>query len=131
MTWPPVRTGPYASTKVWGESLARYYSDTFGISVIALRIGFVNAEDRPANARIRSVWCSQRDIVNAIELAVDADDSIRYDILLRQLRQQVELPGSLPLPGGCWDSRRRIQPRIFVDESEGTSRSSSPSFGKT
>ena len=72
--------GPYASTKVWGESLARYYSDTFGLSVIALRIGFVNAEDRPTNARIHSVWCSQRDIVNAIELAVDADDSIRYDI---------------------------------------------------
>ena len=71
--------GLYASTKVWGESLARHYSDTFGLSVIALRIGFVNAEDRPTNARIRSVWCSQRDIVNAIELAVDADDSIRHD----------------------------------------------------
>ena len=72
--------GPYASTKVWGESLARYYSDAFGLSVIALRIGFVNAEDRPTNARIHSVWCSQRDIVDAIELAVDADASIRYDI---------------------------------------------------
>ena len=72
--------GPYASTKVWGESIARYYSDSFGLSVIALRIGFVNADDRPTNARIRSVWCSQRDIVNAIELAVDADDSVRYDI---------------------------------------------------
>ena len=32
------------------------------------------------DARIFSVWCSQRDIVNAIELAVDADDSIRYEI---------------------------------------------------
>ena len=72
--------GPYASTKVWGEALARHYSDSFDLSVIALRIGFVNAEDRPTNARIHSVWCSQRDIVNAIELAVDADDSIRYDI---------------------------------------------------
>ena len=72
--------GPYASTKVWGESLARYYSDTFDMSVIALRIGFVNAEDRPTSARIHSVWCSQRDIVDAIELAVDANDSVRYDI---------------------------------------------------
>jgi len=72
--------GPYASTKVWGEALARHYSDSFDLSVIALRIGFVNPEDRPTNARIHSVWCSQRDIVNAIELAVDADDSIRYDI---------------------------------------------------
>lgn len=72
--------GPYASSKVWGESLARHYSDSFDLSVIALRIGFVNAEDRPTDARIHSVWCSQRDIVNAIELAVDADDSVRYDI---------------------------------------------------
>ena len=72
--------GPYASTKVWGESIARHYSDSFGLSVIALRIGFVNAEDRPTDARIHSVWCSQRDIVDAIELAVDADGSIRYDI---------------------------------------------------
>ena len=72
--------GPYASTKVWGESIARHYSDSFDLSVIALRIGFVNAEDRPTDARIHSVWCSQRDIVDAIELAVDADESIRYDI---------------------------------------------------
>ena len=72
--------GPYASSKIWGESLARHYADDFGLSVISLRIGFVNAEDRPTDARIFSVWCSQRDIVNAIELAVDADDSIRYDI---------------------------------------------------
>ena len=72
--------GPYASTKVWGESIGRHYSDSFGLSVIALRIGFVNAEDRPTNARIRSVWCSQRDIVNAVELAVDADEAVRYEI---------------------------------------------------
>ena len=72
--------GPYASTKIWGEALARHYSDSFDLSVIALRIGFVNAEDRPTSARIHSVWCSQRDIVDAIELAVDADDAIRYDI---------------------------------------------------
>ena len=76
--------GPYASTKVWGEALARHYADAFGLSVISLRIGFVNAEDRPTNARIRSVWCSQRDIVNAIELSVDADESVRYDIVFVQ-----------------------------------------------
>ena len=72
--------GTYASTKVWGESMARHYADEFGLSAISLRIGFVNPEDRPATARIFSVWCSQRDIVNAVELAVDMDESIRYDI---------------------------------------------------
>ncbi len=72
--------GPYASSKIWGEALARYYADSFDLSVIALRIGFVNAEDRPVDARTFSVWCSQRDVVNAIERAVDLDESIRYDI---------------------------------------------------
>ena len=73
-------SGPYASSKIWGEALARYYADSFDLSVIALRIGFVNAEDRPFDARTFSVWCSQRDVVNAIERAVHLDNSIRYDI---------------------------------------------------
>ena len=72
--------GMYGSTKVWGESLARHYADAFGLSVISLRFGYVNAEDRPTDARAFSVWCSQRDAVNAIELAVDMDDSVRYDV---------------------------------------------------
>ena len=76
--------GPYASTKIWGEALARYYADSFDLSVIALRIGFVNAEDRPVDARTFSVWCSQRDVVNAIDRAVDLDESIRYDIFFIQ-----------------------------------------------
>ena len=76
--------GPYASSKIWGEALARYYADSFDLSVIALRIGFVNAEDRPVDARTFSVWCSQRDVVNAIESAVDLDESIRYDIFFIQ-----------------------------------------------
>ena len=73
--------GPYASSKIWGESMARHYSDEFALSVISLRIGFVNAEDRPTDSRKFSVWCSQRYIVDAIELAVDADDSVVYEIV--------------------------------------------------
>ena len=79
--------GPYASSKIWGEALARYYADSFDLSVIALRIGFVNAEDRPVDARTFSVWCSQRDVVNAIESAVDLDESIRYDIFFGSIRK--------------------------------------------
>ena len=80
-TWPmidvhmPTRPrGVYGATKVWGEAIARHYSDRYGMSVICLRIGFVNAEDRPTNARQFSVWCSQRDIVDAIERSVEAAD---------------------------------------------------------
>ncbi len=42
--------GPYASTKIWGEALARYYTDCFDLSMVVLRIGFVNVEDRPVDA---------------------------------------------------------------------------------
>ena len=109
--------GPYASTKVWGESLARHYADSFDLSVIALRIGFVHAEDRPTDARIHSVWCSERDIVAAIELAVDADASIRYDICFvnsdnkwsyRDLSHAQEVLGLTPRDGAGdypWDDR--------------------------
>ena len=76
--------GLYGSTKIWGEALARHYADSSDLSAIALRIGFVNAEDRPINTRAFSVWCSQRDVVNAIERAVDLDESIGYDIFFVQ-----------------------------------------------
>ena len=76
--------GLYGSTKIWGEALARHYADSSDLSAIALRIGYVNAEDRPVNARSFSVWCSQRDVVNAIERAVDLDESVRYDIFFVQ-----------------------------------------------
>src|SRR2546425_336652 len=38
-------SGLYGATKVWGEALARHYSDAHGMSVICLRIGRVKAEE--------------------------------------------------------------------------------------
>jgi len=76
---PPRPRGIYGSTKVWGEALARHFSDTTQTSFISIRIGYVNAEDKPANARQRSVWCSQRDVVNAIVAAVGAPAPVRCE----------------------------------------------------
>lgn len=61
--------GVYGSTKVWGEALARHYSDMTATRFINIRIGYVNAEDTPTGPRQQSVWCSQRDVVSAITLA--------------------------------------------------------------
>jgi nucleoside-diphosphate-sugar epimerase len=72
--------GIYGCTKVWGEALARQYSDQHGISAICLRIGHVSLEDRPTNSRFFSVFCSQRDVTNLIELCINAPDSLRFDI---------------------------------------------------
>lgn len=77
----PVRpTGLYPASKVWGEAMARYYSDVHGLSVICLRIGGVNADDRPSRPGSSGGWCSQRDIVQLVERCIDAPDSLRFDI---------------------------------------------------
>ena len=72
-------SGLYGCTKVWGEALARYYSDAYGISVICLRIGAVNRDDRPSLPRHFSVWCSQRDIAQMVERCVEAPDEVKFD----------------------------------------------------
>jgi uronate dehydrogenase len=63
----------YASTKVWGEALACHYAQAYGIEMTCLRIGYVNAEDKPSGPRQHSVWLSQRDVVSAITLAAESN----------------------------------------------------------
>ena len=48
--------GVYGATKVWGEALCRDVADSSSLSVLCLRIGYVNAEDRPLHPRHFSVW---------------------------------------------------------------------------
>jgi nucleoside-diphosphate-sugar epimerase len=77
----PTRPGGiYGCTKVWGEVLARHFTDTTDLSILCLRIGSVTAEDRPRSPREFSVWCSQPDIVRMIERCIDAPDSLRFDV---------------------------------------------------
>lgn len=80
--------GIYGTTKVWGEALARHFADTTDMTFIALRIGFVSAADRPEGARAFSVWCSQRDIANAIACALDATCEARYGVCFVQSRNR-------------------------------------------
>ena len=75
--WPQ---GIYGCTKVWGEALARYFSDSSDMSVICLRIGAVNAKDRPNQNRQFSVYCSQDNIAGMVEACVQAPDSVKFDI---------------------------------------------------
>lgn len=72
--------GLYGCTKVFGEALARHFSDTYDISMICLRIGAVTRENRPTPPRGFSVWCSQRDIAQIVEKCIEAPDSVKFDI---------------------------------------------------
>ena len=49
----PTRPGGfYGWSKIAGEALARHYSDAYGMSMICLRLGRVNPENRPVDARV-------------------------------------------------------------------------------
>jgi nucleoside-diphosphate-sugar epimerase len=72
-------SGIYGASKAWGEALGRHYADTYGLSVICVRIGRVTRSDRPELPREFTVWCSQRDIARFLERCIDAPASVRFD----------------------------------------------------
>ena len=94
-SWPMIRhdmptraRGTYGATKVWGEALCRDAADSSRLSVLCLRIGYVNTEDRPLRPRHFSVWCSQHDVVEAIALAVDAPPERHFDVFFVNSRNR-------------------------------------------
>lgn len=87
-SWPmithetPVRpSGLYGCSKIWGEALARHFTDTADLSILCVRIGAVNRADRPQPTRGFSVWCSQRDIAQMIERCIQAPPSLKYEVV--------------------------------------------------
>jgi nucleoside-diphosphate-sugar epimerase len=85
---PTRPTTLYGCSKVWGETLARYYADVHRLSAICVRIGHVSAEDRPLDAREYSVWCSQRDAARLLELCVAAPPTLRFDVFFAVSRNR-------------------------------------------
>ncbi|HSB40597.1 MAG TPA: NAD(P)-dependent oxidoreductase [Methylomirabilota bacterium] len=77
---PPRPNGLYGCSKIWGEALARHFADTTAMSMLCLRIGHVSAEDRPVKPREFSVWCSRRDIAQAVERSLDAPEAVRFGV---------------------------------------------------
>jgi uronate dehydrogenase len=74
----PVRPATiYASTKVFGEALARYYSDIHGMSVICIRICYFRAYDDPLlripNHEVQRTWCSPRDLTQLMIKSIRCD----------------------------------------------------------
>ena len=76
--WPVRPDGAYALGKVLGEAAARWYSDAFGLSAICLRIGTVNAEDRPRGPRHFATLLTHADLLRLVECALAAD--VRFGV---------------------------------------------------
>ena len=77
----PVRPdGPYAASKIFGESLGRYYAEEYGITVICVRLGTVGRNDRPGdNPRSYVSWLSHRDLARMVERCIEVE-GVTYDI---------------------------------------------------
>jgi nucleoside-diphosphate-sugar epimerase len=66
----------YACTKVFGEALARYYSERHGMSMICIRISWFQGYDSELLRTRRDMlrqWCSPRDLSQLIAKSIRAD----------------------------------------------------------
>ncbi len=68
----------YGVTKVVGERIGALFSERHGLSVICLRIGAVgrgdNRPDPDSSDWFQRMWLSNRDLCQAVEKAIDAED---------------------------------------------------------
>ena len=70
----------YGAAKVWGEALARHFSDDYDMSMVCVRIGSVTQEDRPKTTRENAIYLSHRDVATHLKACIDAPDSLKFDI---------------------------------------------------
>lgn len=55
--------GYYGLSKSYGEDMASFYHDRYGIETVSIRIG--SSFPEPANRRMMSTWLSFRDLTEA------------------------------------------------------------------
>ncbi|MDA0233152.1 MAG: NAD(P)-dependent oxidoreductase [Chloroflexi bacterium] len=77
---PPRPRCLYAVTKLWSEAIGRAYSEAHGLSVLCIRVGKVEINNVPANARNAAVWCSHGDMMRLLRLCVAAPEDLRFNI---------------------------------------------------
>lgn len=71
---PPRPDSEYGVSKVFGEAIARYYSDRWDIKAICLRIGAVLKNDDPTkDAQNRKIWLSHRDLIQLVEKSLNTN----------------------------------------------------------
>ena len=77
----PIRPdGPYGIAKAFGEAAGRHYSDRYGLSVVCLRIGTLNREGRPLNARHFATLLTHGDLAHLVDRCIEAPDDLRFAI---------------------------------------------------
>jgi nucleoside-diphosphate-sugar epimerase len=75
--WPVGTDGPirpdslYGVSKAFGEALARYFCDAFGMSMVCLRIGWFTP-GAPNVGELNPLWISPRDLAQIVRLCIDS-----------------------------------------------------------
>jgi uronate dehydrogenase len=79
---------PYGSAKLFGERLGKCFAEAYGLSVIAVRLGWVRpGENRPQDIPaergpwFKLMWLSNRDFCQLIEKCILADPSLRFAVI--------------------------------------------------
>ncbi|WEV78841.1 NAD(P)-dependent oxidoreductase [Janibacter cremeus] len=71
---PPRADSLYGVSKVFGEVLGRYYHDEYGVSFIALRIGWVSGDPTLVDADVlHAMWLSEHDSAEVVRCAIEAE----------------------------------------------------------
>lgn len=81
-------TTPYGALKLVGERIGKTFADAYGLSTIAVRIGWVRrgenlAADLPEEVPdwLRLMWLSNRDFCQIMERCIEGDPSIRFAVV--------------------------------------------------
>jgi len=72
----------YGAAKVFGEALARHFSDEYGMSMIGVRIGGVRRDNHPQVIRERSIYLSHDDVASVLTSCIEAPDDLKCDVFL-------------------------------------------------
>ena len=85
----------YACTKIFGEALARHYSDVHGMSAIVIRLCYFRGYDDPLlripGHDIQREWCSPRDLTQLVVKCVRTE--LRFGIFFGLSNNKAR----------CWD----------------------------
>ena len=64
----------YGVSKAFGETLGRYYFDEYGLSFIALRIGWVSGDPTLVDEDVlHAMWLSEDDTAQVVRCAIEAE----------------------------------------------------------
>ncbi len=78
---PVCPTNLYGATKAWAEVLGSYYAHQCDLSVLCVRIGWL---EEPARLKLKDAYLEQvitpRDLVHLLACCIEAPDDLRYGV---------------------------------------------------